>query len=111
MVYGHFGSAPEFVVVDMITSEVTAINNSSRIHQQGTCNPLAGLGSHQVDAIVAGGNGGGALNKLNAAGMRVFQAREGTIGENVELLRANALPEFLPGHTCGGHGHSHGCSL
>jgi predicted Fe-Mo cluster-binding NifX family protein len=109
-VYGHFGSAPGFVIVDVLTSEVTSINNSDRIHQHGACNPVAGLGGQQVDAIVVGGIGGGALRNLNTAGMRVFQAQEGTIGENLELLRVNALPEFLPGHTCGGHGHAHGCS-
>jgi len=109
-VFGHFGSAPEFVVVNMITSEVTAITNSDRIHQHGACNPVAGLGGHRVDAIVVGGIGGGALHKLNSAGMRVFQAQEGTVAENLALIRAAALPEYLPGHTCGGHGHSHGCN-
>jgi predicted Fe-Mo cluster-binding NifX family protein len=109
-VYGHFGSAPGFVVVDMITNDVTAISNSDRIHQHGTCNPVAGLGGHQIDAIVVGGIGGGALHKLNASGMRVFQAQEGTIGVNLALLRADALPEFQPGHTCGGHSHDHECS-
>lgn len=109
-VFGHFGSAPGFIVVDMITNEVTSINNSDRIHQHGACNPVAGLGGHQVDAIVVGGIGGGALHKLNSAGMRVFQSQQGSIAENMALFRANELPEYLPGHTCGGHGHSHGCS-
>ena len=109
-VFGHFGSAPGFVVVDMITNEITAINNSDQIHEHGACNPVAGLGGHQVDAIVVGGIGGGALHKLNASGLRVFQAREGTIAENVLLFKTNELPEYMPGHTCGGHGHSQGCS-
>ncbi|MDA8430453.1 MAG: diguanylate cyclase [Geobacteraceae bacterium] len=109
-VYGHFGSAPGFVVVDMITSEVTAINNSDQIHQHGACNPVAGLGGHQVDAIIVGGIGGGALHKLNASGLRVFQAQTGTVSENVALFQANGLQEFLPGHTCGGHSHDQGCS-
>ena len=109
-IYGHFGSAPEFVVVDIVTSEVTAINNSDQIHQHGACNPVAGLGGHQVDAVVVGGIGGGALYKLNAAGIRAFQAREGTVAENVALFRSNELPEYMPGHTCGGHSHSDGCS-
>ena len=109
-VFGHFGSAPGFVVVDLITNEITAINNSDQIHEHGACNPVAGLGGHQVDAIVVGGIGGGALHKLNASGLRVFQARAGTIAENVLLFKANELPEYMPGHTCGGHGHSNGCS-
>ena len=109
-VFGHFGSAPGFVVVDIITNEITMINNSDQVHEHGACNPVAGLGGHKVDAIVVGGIGGGALHKLNSAGMRVFKSQNGTIGENIELLRANTLPEYMPGHTCGGHGHSHGCS-
>ncbi len=109
-VFGHFGSAPGFVVVDMATYELTAINNSDQIHEHGACNPIAGLGGHQVDAIVVGGIGGGALHKLNSAGLRVFQAQQGTIAENVRLFKANELPEYMPGHTCGGHGHSQGCS-
>ena len=109
-IYGHFGSAPGFVVVDMATSEITAINNSDQVHRHGACNPVAGIGGYEVDAIVVGGIGGGALHKLNAAGMRVFQAREGTVGDNIAHLKADGLPEFMPGHTCGGHGHSHGCA-
>jgi predicted Fe-Mo cluster-binding NifX family protein len=109
-VFGHFGSAPGFVVVDLSTNEITAINNSDQIHEHGACNPVAGLGGHQVNAIVVGGIGGGALQKLNNSGLRVFQACEGTIAANVLLFKANELPEYLPGHTCGGHGQSQGCS-
>lgn len=109
-VHGHFGSAPGFVLVDTTTSELTLINNSDRIHEHGACNPVAGLGGHQVDAIVVGGIGGGALHKLNSAGIRAFQAVGGTIAENIVLFRADGLPEYLPGHTCGGHGHGGGCS-
>ncbi|GAC1451031.1 MAG: NifB/NifX family molybdenum-iron cluster-binding protein [Desulfuromonadaceae bacterium] len=109
-IHGHFGSALMFVVVNLDTGEVTAINNSDQIHQHDACNPIAGLGGHQVDAIVVGGIGGGALSKLNNAGMRVFRAQDGTITRNVELYHSGGLPEFMPGHTCGGHGHSHGCS-
>lgn len=109
-VHGHFGSAPGFVLVDTTTSEFTLINNSDRIHEHGACNPVAGLGGHQVDAIVVGGIGGGALHKLNSAGIRAFQAVGGTIAENIVLFRADGLPEYLPGHTCGGHGHGGGCS-
>lgn len=109
-VFGHFGSAPGFVVVDMATDEITAISNRDQIHEHGACNPVAGLGGHQVDAIVVGGIGGGALQKLNRSGLRVFQAHEGTVAENVLLFKANELPEYQPGHTCGGHGHRQGCS-
>jgi predicted Fe-Mo cluster-binding NifX family protein len=109
-VYDHFGSAPGFVVVDIITNEVTALNNMDKVHQHGACNPVAALAGQEVDSIVVGGIGRGALHKLNSAGFRVFQAQEGNIRTNIELLRSSALKEFMPGHTCEGHGHDHGCS-
>ncbi len=110
VVFEHFGSAPAFVMVDLVTSEVTSSNNGDQTHEHGACNPVAGLSGYQVDAVVVGGIGGGALQQLNRAGIRVFQAEEGNIGVNLELLRANTLSEFLPGHSCGGHSHQHGCS-
>lgn len=109
-IYGHFGSAPMFMIVNTENGELTVINNRDQIHQHGACNPVAGLGGHQVDAIVVGGIGGGALNKLNNSGLRVYRAMEGTIAKNIEFLKSDALPEFMPGHSCGGHGHDQGCS-
>ena len=47
-VFGYFGSAPGFVVVDMASSVITAISNSDQIHQHGACYPVAGLGGHEV---------------------------------------------------------------
>jgi len=109
-IFNHFGSAPVFLVVDMVTSEFLSINNSDSVHQHGACNPVAGLGGHHVDAIVVGGIGGGALHKLNSAGIRAFKANGDSISENIGMFKLGTLQEYLPGHTCGGHGHSHGCS-
>ena len=109
-VFDHFGSAPQFLVVDTTTQDVLAITNSDQVHQHGACNPVAGLGGHQVDAIVVGGIGRGALFKLNAAGIRAFRAQDGSVADNMDLFREGTLQEYLPGHTCGGHGQSHGCS-
>jgi hypothetical protein len=39
-----------------------------------------------------------------------FKTNGGSIAENINLLKHGTLQEYLPGHTCGGHGHSHGCS-
>jgi len=109
-VFNHFGSAPEFVIVDMVSGEVQSVTNSDKIHEHGSCNPVAGLGGHHVDAIIVGGIGGGALYKLNSAGIRAFKACGGSISENMDMMKLGTLPEYLPGHTCGGHGESHGCS-
>ncbi len=109
-VFNHFGSAPEYLIVDLMTKEIQSLNNSDRVHQHGSCNPVAGLGGHHVDAIVVGGIGGGALQKLNVAGIRAFNTNGGSISENIEMLKAGTLKEYKPGHTCGGHSHNHGCT-
>jgi predicted Fe-Mo cluster-binding NifX family protein len=109
-VFDHFGSAPEFLLVDTTTNEFKIIGNGDRVHQHGACNPLAGLGGHPVDAIVVGGIGRGALFKLNAAGIRAFRALNGSVADNIQMLKDGVLQEYLPSHTCGGHGHGHGCS-
>ena len=63
-----------------------------------------------MDGIVVGGIGGGALMKLNSAGIVVFKAMAETVKDNLELLRQGRLPVFQPGQVCGGHGHGGGCS-
>ncbi|MHB0866519.1 MAG: NifB/NifX family molybdenum-iron cluster-binding protein [Thermoleophilia bacterium] len=109
-VYGHFGSAPMFVVVDSDADNISVINNNDMHHEHGGCNPAKALEGQNIDAIVVGGIGGGALMKLNQAGMAVFQAAGSTIRDNIELLGSGKLPMFKPGHVCGGHSGGGGCS-
>jgi predicted Fe-Mo cluster-binding NifX family protein len=110
IVYNHFGSAPEFVIVNTDTNRVLTVGNKDQHHAHGACNPIMALNGEEVDAIVVGGIGAGALSKLNQKGIRVFQARETTISENIELLKNGSLLQFAPHHTCSGHGHGGGCS-
>jgi len=109
-VFGHFGSAPLFVVVDTESGEVAEVINRDLHHAHGACSPVKALGGHRVDAVVVGGIGGGALTGLNRAGISAFRASASTIAENVALLQQGALSQWVPGDTCGGHGHGHGCS-
>lgn len=106
-VYNHFGSAPLFVIADTGTGSVITVSNGDQHHEHGACNPIMALNNEQVDAIVVGGIGGGALSKLNQKGIKVFQAQKPTIRENVELFNAGALPQFTLQNTCSGHA---GCS-
>jgi predicted Fe-Mo cluster-binding NifX family protein len=102
-VYGHFGSAPAFVLVDSLTEAVTVLENADQNHSHGKCNPVGALEGHKVEAVVVGGIGGGALMKLNGAGIRVYQAGGKTVRENIALLTARKLALFMPGHICSGH--------
>ncbi len=102
-VYGHFGSAPAFVIVDLDTMAVKVAHNGDRIHAHGMCNPAGALQGQEVDAVIVGGIGGGALMKLNMAGISVYKAMARTVRENIELFGSNRLPVFQPGHVCGGN--------
>jgi predicted Fe-Mo cluster-binding NifX family protein len=108
-VYGHFGSAPAFMVVETDNNTTTTITNSDQHHAHGACNPLKALDNQRVDAIVVGGIGAGALTKLNQQGIKVFQAQAQTVKENIRMLKEKNLPEFTLQHTCAGHGHAGGC--
>lgn len=107
-VFGHFGSAPQFVVVDSETREVGQVINRDLHHQHGSCSPLKALGGQAVDAIIVGGIGGGALAGLRRAGLKVFQAGAARLDDNLELLARNELNEIGDDMVCGAHGHEHG---
>ena len=107
-VFGHFGSSPLFMVVNTETLEVTEVSNQDAQHAHGACSPIRALGGQQVDAIVVGGIGAGALKGLNRAGLKVYQSHGATIAENLAWMAQAGLPEFMPGQVCGGHGHSCG---
>lgn len=107
-VFGHFGSAPAFILIDTETQEVTTITNSDQRHAHGMCSPLKALGGLGIDNVVVGGIGGGALMKLNQAGISVYKAMGLTVRDNLDLMLAGRLPVFLPGHTCAGP--AGGCS-
>lgn len=107
-VYGHFGSAPQFIVIDTESREVRALNNNDQHHAHGACQPLKALGGQDVDAIVVGGIGAGALMGLNRAGLTVYQAQGVTIADNITCLAEDKLPVLTPAQTCGGHAHGGG---
>ncbi len=110
-VYDHFGSAPAFVVVNTEGNDVSSVVNRDMNHVHGACNPIQAIGGTQVDAVVVGGIGAGALMKLNAEGIKVFKAASDTVKGNIGLFNENRLPELTIDRTCAGHrggcGHSH----
>ncbi len=103
-VYGHFGTAPFFTVVDDQTGACEAISNMDMNHIHGQCQPMKALGRTKIDVVVVGGIGAGALNGLLASGIRSFRAVEGTVADNLKLFQQGALPQFTFNQTCAGHG-------
>ena len=102
-VYDHFGSAPEFIVVNTELQSTITVGNKDLDHVHGACNPVMAVGGHKIDAVVVGGIGAGALSKLNADGIKVYKAVKETVKENLDLLKDDRLPELALHHTCSGH--------
>lgn len=103
VVYGHFGSAPVFIIFDTETNTTDTINNRDLGHAHGMCNPLKALNGKSVDVIVVGGIGAGAINKLNTMGVKVYRACEGTVQDNIDLFQNSIMPEMSIENACGGH--------
>lgn len=72
-VYGHFGSAPFFVLFDTDQKTVTFLDNSNSHHVHGQCNPVGQLRNYKVDAVVVNGMGMNALRQLNNSGIKVYK--------------------------------------
>ncbi len=110
IVYSHFGSARFFIIVDEKTGDSETVENHDLNHIHGQCNPVGALGGKKADAVLAGGIGGGALNKLTSAGIKVYRGVEGTISENLEMIKAGRLPGFSAKHVCLHQHNNGGCA-
>jgi predicted Fe-Mo cluster-binding NifX family protein len=102
-VYNHFGSAPLFVMVDAASDEMAVVDNKDKEHVHGACNPIMAIGGRDIDAVVVGGIGAGAIRGLNAQGIKVYRSMAKTVKENLDLLKDGKLPELSMQHACGGH--------
>lgn len=105
--YGHFGTAPFFLIYDTENGEMKIIKNGDLHHEHGMCQPLKALNGEEVHAILAGGIGAGALMKLNNQGIRVYNVTNETASKNIELLKNNELREFSIENSCNHHDCSH----
>ena len=92
-IYGHFGSAPRFLAVDIETGEMTAFENNDQMDPEAGCNPFKALVTRSLGGIVVAGIGDGLLQMLNMLGINVYQAQSENIAENIELFKQNALPQ------------------
>ncbi|GAA3646317.1 NifB/NifX family molybdenum-iron cluster-binding protein [Asaccharospora irregularis] len=98
--FGHFGSAPMFLVCDLEKNELTPLDNGDLGHEHGKCQPMKALSGNVVDAVIVGGIGQGAIIKLGEMGIKVYRAKGETIKENLELFKEGKLEEFASNHSC-----------
>ncbi len=110
-VCAHFGSAPFFMIVDTDTAESDSIVNNGAHHAHGMCQPLTLLEGRDIDGVVVGGIGRGALFKLQAGNIGVYMAEHATVRETVEAYNAGTLKRVGPADVCAGHGHGQGAGM
>jgi predicted Fe-Mo cluster-binding NifX family protein len=102
-IYGHFGSAPAFIIIDTESQHVLGLNNTNMHHEHGACNPVMALNGNQIDSMIVGGIGPGALMKLNAMGVKVYGAGAISVRENIAMLREDKLQELSMNNSCRAH--------
>lgn len=91
----RFGRAKVFMVVDTDTNASTAHDNAQNLNAAQGAGIQAGetvarLGVH---AVVTGNVGPKAFRVLNAAGIKVYLAGEGTVSDAVHRFKAGELQE------------------
>jgi len=113
MVSGHFGKCEQFTVFETEGSEVTGkILLDTSGHSHGDLPPF--LASNGVKAVIAGGMGEGARQKLEALGIGIVAGASGNVEAVVRrhlegTLRVNGSgcsgEHHHGNHHCNCHGH------
>jgi predicted Fe-Mo cluster-binding NifX family protein len=106
-IYGHFGSAPAFILIDPETMEHDSVVNNNAHHAHGMCNPLAALDSHLIDAMLLNSIGRRALEKLNAMGITVYRSNASTVEEAVREHMEGIFEVINIDSACAQHGQHH----
>lgn len=101
--FGHFGSAPFFLIYDHKNNSHRIIPNTHAAHTHGMCQPLKMLAGEHLDAVVCRGMGARAVQKLNQGGLKAYLA-EGQLAVDVlDAWTKNQLPEITPQTACQDH--------
>ncbi len=103
-VHEHFGSAPFFTVYDTEKDAIEIIDNSNQHHSHGMCHPMASLTGKEIDAVVTGGMGARAVQKLNEGGIKAYRAIPGTVEAIAQQFLKGGLEELTAHNACSQHG-------
>jgi len=91
----RFGRAKKFIIIDTETNETQVVDNSQNLNAVQGAGIQAGQNVSRlgVEAVITGHCGPKAFRALQAAGVKIFLAPEGTVGEAVEKFKAGELTE------------------
>ena len=115
-VFPHFGRTPEFYIVTAEDGKITD-ENIIQAPAEGHGALVSFLVSQDVDTLICGGIGGGAVNSLRAAGIQIYAGASGPVKEQVLSLLSGQLPQQgeangeanCDHHDSHEHGHEHDC--
>ena len=102
-VYNHFGSAPYFTIYDTVKNDFEIIDNGNQNHTHGMCQPMMALVGKDIDAVVCGGMGARAVQKLNEAGIKAYRVLQGTVEDVVKNFSSGKLEEITVQNACVHH--------
>ena len=103
--YGHFGSAPYFTIIDSETNDVETISNFNDHHKHGQCSPLETIGKQNIGAVICRGMGRRAVQALADAGICVYIGEGPTVEKDLQKFKEKQLTELSVESACQGHGH------
>ena len=116
-VFGHFGRTEEFKVYTVENNEVISVEIIAS-NGAGHSALAVALADHDIDVLICGGIGQGAVNALSAADIQVVPGASGNTDEVVsaylkgELETSGANCDHHHGegeHCCGEHEEGHDC--
>lgn len=100
-IYGHFGSSPYYAIIEFETEKLEFIDNSSKDHIHGQCQPVNELVEKKVEAVVCNGMGRRAIDNLNSIGIKVYFIPEATtLEEIIDSFKKGNLKEFSQENAC-----------
>lgn len=105
-IFQHFGKTQEFKIYETMNDEVigSQILNTNGI---GHCALAQYLANNNVEVLICGGLGNGAVNALNAAGIKVCAGVAGSVDEAVRKYLKGTL-EYFETSNCNHHHDHHG---
>ena len=106
-VFQHFGRTPEFCVYTVEDGRVAGIEKM-QAPAEGHGALVGFLKEHDVNALICGGIGGGAVNRLREAGIAIYAGASGDVDQQVNSYLSGQL-QASDGSGCGHHEHGHGC--
>ena len=103
----HFGHAPFFMLVDVESGEVNAVqgivNPFSEAHQPGQIPGF--IHEQKANVILSGGMGGRAIQFFDELGIQVATGASGTVRQALENYLGGQLKEAAPCDESVAHGH------